>query len=77
MITAERHKWGDCASACAPGYLACVDDATENAELANLIVDRFEPRAWIGYTDRSNEGEWLWSGAGEGCACCKDLYRLC
>ena len=48
----------DCASKGA--HLAVIDDATENAHVAGLSTTHF----WIGATDQTTEGVWVWVTGG-------------
>ncbi len=39
------------------GYLACINDAAENATIANFLQGQ---NAYIGFTDRASEGNYQW-----------------
>ena len=43
------------------GYLAVINDASENQSLFDFLTNNYTRTAMFGYTDESSEGRWVWS----------------
>eukprot|EP00622_Pseudochattonella_farcimen_P005983 FR741709.1.p2 GENE.FR741709.1~~FR741709.1.p2 ORF type:complete len:194 (+),score=10.32 FR741709.1:29-583(+) len=65
--TAQLDAFGRCYKG-QRGYLATITSAEEQEFISSLIPDVSYPYyfvGWLGGSDRSNEGEWLWTGGPE------------
>lgn len=57
----SQNSWGNAKTDCAArnGYLATISDDAENT-FVKSIVTNWGSSVWIGFTDASTEGSWLW-----------------
>lgn len=44
------------------GHLAVINDRGENSYLYNLMKDNYKITVFFGYTDKDQEGVWIWDG---------------
>ena len=48
------------------GHLAVINGPEENEYLFNLVRDNYNKTVFFGYTDKDEEGKWVWDGEGSG-----------
>ena len=44
------------------GHLAVINDSDENRYLFNILKENYSDTAFFGYTDKEEEGVWVWDG---------------